>query len=49
LGGGSVTPCASPPPWPSMFPIILLLSTDLSTGITGISSHMQWVVQHSFV
>jgi hypothetical protein len=36
-GGGSATPCASPPPWPSIFPIILFVSTTLLTGMTGIS------------
>jgi hypothetical protein len=41
LGGGvSATPCASPPR-PSIFWIILFLSTTLSTGMTGISLHMQ--------
>jgi hypothetical protein len=39
---GSATPCASPPPRPSIFPIILFLSTTLATGMTGISLHMQW-------
>jgi hypothetical protein len=39
---GSATPCASPPPWPSLFPIILFLSTTLLTGMTCISLHMQW-------
>jgi hypothetical protein len=27
---------------PSFFQIILFLSTALSTGVTGISLHMQW-------
>jgi hypothetical protein len=38
---GSATPCASPL-WPSIFRIILYLSTTLLTGITSISLHMQW-------
>jgi hypothetical protein len=29
---------------PPFFPIILFLSTALSTGMTGISLHMQWPV-----
>jgi hypothetical protein len=39
--GGSATPCASPPPWPSIFPIILFGSTTLLTKMTGNSLHMQ--------
>jgi hypothetical protein len=39
---GSATPCASPPLWPSIFPIILFGSTTLSNGMTGISFRMQW-------
>jgi hypothetical protein len=39
---GSATPCASPPPRPSIIPIILFLSTTLLTRMTGISLHMQW-------
>jgi hypothetical protein len=39
---GSVTHCAFPPPWPSIFPIILFLSTTLLTGMTGSSLNMQW-------
>jgi hypothetical protein len=31
----SVTPCASTPPWPTVFPIILFLSTNLLTGMTA--------------
>jgi hypothetical protein len=34
----SATPCASPPPRPSIFPIILFLSTNLSTEMTVIST-----------
>jgi hypothetical protein len=37
VGEGSATPCASPPPQPSIFPIILFLSTTLLTGMTGVS------------
>jgi hypothetical protein len=37
-----VTPCASPPPLPSIVWIVFFLSTTLSTGMTGISLHMQW-------
>jgi hypothetical protein len=32
----------SPPPQPSIFPIILLGSKTLLTGMIGISLHMQW-------
>jgi hypothetical protein len=35
------TPCASPPPRHSIFPIILFMSTILLTGMTGISLYMQ--------
>jgi hypothetical protein len=35
-------PCASPPPRPSIFVIILFGSTTLLTGMTGISLHLQW-------
>jgi hypothetical protein len=40
-GSGSATPYASPPPWPSIFPVIIL-STTLSTRTTGISLHLRW-------
>jgi hypothetical protein len=42
LFGGSATPCASPPPRPYVFLIILFGSTTLLTGMTGIFLHMQW-------
>jgi hypothetical protein len=44
--GGSATPRASPPTYLALnfFPIILFLSTTLSTGMTGISLHMQWTL-----
>jgi hypothetical protein len=42
LGGGAATPCASPPPRPSIFPIILFLSPTLFTAMTSISLHMRW-------
>jgi hypothetical protein len=36
--GGSVTPCATPPPRPSIFQIVLFESTALLAGMmTGIS------------
>jgi hypothetical protein len=35
-------PCGSPPPQPSIFPIIPFGSTTLLTRMTGISLHMQW-------
>jgi hypothetical protein len=38
----SPTPCASPPPRPSIFPIILFGSTTLLTRMTDNSLHMQW-------
>jgi hypothetical protein len=34
FGGGSTAPCASPPPRPSIFPIIIFLSTAMLTGMT---------------
>jgi hypothetical protein len=38
-----VAPCASPPPpRPSIFLIILFLSTTLLKGMTSISFHKQW-------
>jgi hypothetical protein len=37
----SATPCASPPPWPPFYPIILLGATTLLTGMTGNSLNMQ--------
>jgi hypothetical protein len=41
--GGAVTPCASPPPRPSIFSIIFLGgSTTLLIRMAGISLHMQW-------
>jgi hypothetical protein len=39
---GSATPCAFPPPWPSIFSDYSFRSTALLTGMTGISLHMQW-------
>jgi hypothetical protein len=42
-GGGSATPCASPPPWPSIFSeYSFCVSTTLLTAMTGMSLHMQW-------
>jgi hypothetical protein len=38
----SATPCASPPPWPTIFLIIIFLSATLLTRMTGISIHVQW-------
>jgi hypothetical protein len=38
-----VTPCASPPPGPSIFVGLFFLgSTTLLTGMTGLSLQMQW-------
>jgi hypothetical protein len=37
-------PATSPPPQPSIFLMILFLSTTLSTEMTGISLHMQWLL-----
>jgi hypothetical protein len=39
---GSATPCAFPPPRPSIFSDYSFRSTALLTGMTGISLHMQW-------
>jgi hypothetical protein len=45
LFGGSETPCASPAPhWPSFFPIILFLFTNLLTRMTGISLHKNNII-----
>jgi hypothetical protein len=42
-GGRSATPCdCPPPPWPSIFSIILFLSITLLIGKTCISWQMQW-------
>jgi hypothetical protein len=38
----SVTPCASPPPWPSIFSNYYFHVYHPVTGMTGISLHMQW-------
>jgi hypothetical protein len=42
LFGLLATPCASPPLQPTIFLIILFLSTTLLIGMAGISLHMQW-------
>jgi hypothetical protein len=42
----SAAPCASPPPWPSLFQIILFLSTTLLTEMTVISLHKQCLIFH---
>jgi hypothetical protein len=39
---GSATPCAFPPPRPSIFSDYSFWSTALLTRMTGISLHMQW-------
>jgi hypothetical protein len=42
-GWGPVAPCASPPPWPSIFSnYSFFLSTPLLTVTCGISLHVQW-------
>jgi hypothetical protein len=40
----SVTPCAFPPPQPSIFSDYSFRSTALLTGMTGISLHIQWTL-----
>jgi hypothetical protein len=42
LGGGSATPCAFPPPRPSIFSNYSFWFTTSLTGMTGVSLHMQW-------
>jgi hypothetical protein len=43
-GGGTATPCASPPPRPSIFSDYSFWSTTLLTRTTGTSLHMQWPI-----
>jgi hypothetical protein len=43
-GGGQWPPCGSPPPRPSIFPIIVFLSATLLTGMTGISLNCLWLL-----
>jgi hypothetical protein len=37
-----LVPFFVPATWPSIFPVILFLSTTLLTGMTGSSLHVQW-------
>jgi hypothetical protein len=48
-GGGSATPCAFPPPQPSIFSNYSFWSTTLLTGMTGISLHIQWPLTSPYV